>query len=100
MKRSKSVATRNSSELAKALNLLASDGAEIDLRSALNSKIIDAIRAKELTHQQVARMACTSRTRVTAILNRNTKDVSTDFHDRSLSRGQKLSRRASGGARV
>ena len=55
------------------------EGAEIELRSILNSKIIDAVHRKGLTHAQVARLAHTSRTRVTAILNRNTKDVSTDL---------------------
>jgi len=32
-----------------------------------------------LTHAQVARLARTSRTRVTAIMNRNTKNISTDL---------------------
>lgn len=49
------------------------DGAEIELRTALNSKIIEADRRKNLTHAQVATLALTSRTRITAILNRNTK---------------------------
>jgi predicted XRE-type DNA-binding protein len=79
MKKSKPVVARNAGELARALGLSALDGAEIELRSALNSKIIEAVRAKGLTHQEVARLARTSRTRVTAILNRNTKDVSTDL---------------------
>jgi predicted XRE-type DNA-binding protein len=79
MKKSKSLVTRNSSELAKALGLSPADGAEIELRSTLNSKIIEAVHRKNLTHAQVARLARTSRTRVTAILNRNTKAVSTDL---------------------
>ena len=40
---------------------------------------MDVVREKDLTHAQVARLARTSRTRVTAIMNRNTKDVSTDL---------------------
>jgi predicted XRE-type DNA-binding protein len=79
MKKSKSLVTRNAAELAKALGLTPVDGAEIELRSALNSKIIEAVHRKNLTHAQVARLARTSRTRVTAILNRNTKAVSTDL---------------------
>jgi predicted XRE-type DNA-binding protein len=79
MKKSKSLVTRNASELAKALGLSPADGAEIELRSTLNSKIIEAVHRKNLTHAQVARLARTSRTRVTAILNRNTKAVSTDL---------------------
>ncbi|MCL4523218.1 MAG: helix-turn-helix domain-containing protein [Acidobacteria bacterium] len=71
--------TRTASELARALGLAPADGAGIELRSALNSKIVDVVRRKDLTHSQVARLAHTSRTRVTAIMNRNTKDISTDL---------------------
>jgi predicted XRE-type DNA-binding protein len=79
MKKSKIVVTPTAAELAKALGLSPADGAEIELRSTLNFKIIDVARRKNLTHAQIARLARTSRTRVTAILNRNTKDVSTDL---------------------
>jgi plasmid maintenance system antidote protein VapI len=37
-----------------------------------------------LTHAQVAKLAGTSRTRVTALLNRNTKDISSDLMLRIL----------------
>jgi predicted XRE-type DNA-binding protein len=56
-----------------------SEGAPIRLRSELNSKIIHVVAQKKLTHAQVARRANTSRTRITAILNRNTTDISTDL---------------------
>jgi predicted XRE-type DNA-binding protein len=79
MKKTEAVVTRTSAGLAKALGLTPADGAEIELRSDLNSKIVDVVREKGLTHAQVARLARTSRTRVTAIMNRNTKDVSTDL---------------------
>ena len=79
MRKSKPIVTRTAAELARVLDLSPSDGAEIELRSALNSKIIEAVRRKNLTHAQVAALARTSRTRVTAILNRNTKAVSTDL---------------------
>jgi predicted XRE-type DNA-binding protein len=79
MKKSKPVVTRTAAGLAKALGLGAADGAEIALRSNLNSKIADIVARRGLTHAQVAGMAHTSRTRITAILNRNTKDVSTDL---------------------
>jgi len=45
----------------------------------LNDKIIEVVAKKKLTHSDVARLAHTSRTRVTAILNRNTHDISTDL---------------------
>jgi predicted XRE-type DNA-binding protein len=79
MKKSKAIVTRSAAELAKALGLTPADGAEIRLRSDLNSKIAEIVLRKSLTHAQVARLARTSRTRITAILNRNTKDVSTDL---------------------
>lgn len=79
MKKSKAIVTHTSSELAKALGLTPADGAEIRLRSDLNSKIVEIVRSRGLTHAQVARLARTSRTRVTAIMNRNTRDISTDL---------------------
>ena len=79
MKKSRVVVTRTAEELAKALGLGPAEGAEIELRSALNSKIVEVVRMKGLTHAQVATLARTSRTRVTSIMNRNTKDISTDL---------------------
>ena len=79
MKRSKAIVTRTAGQLAKALGLTPADGAEIELRSTLNSKIVEAVQRKGLTHAQVARLARTSRTRITAIMNRNTKNISTDL---------------------
>jgi predicted XRE-type DNA-binding protein len=79
MKKTEAVVTRTAAGLAKALGLTPANGAEIELRSDLNSKIVDVVGEKGLTHAQVARLARTSRTRVTAIMNRNTKDVSTDL---------------------
>jgi predicted XRE-type DNA-binding protein len=79
MKKMKPVVVRNSKELANVLGLTPADGAEIELRSELNSKIVEIVARKKLTHAEVAKLAKTSRTRVTAILNRNTKSVSTDL---------------------
>lgn len=84
MKKVKPVVTRDARELAKALGLSPADGMEIEFRSNLNDKIIDVVAKKGLTHAEVARLAHTSRTRVTAILNRNTRDVSTDLMLRVL----------------
>jgi predicted XRE-type DNA-binding protein len=52
---------------------------EIEFRSDLNDTIIEVVAKKGLTHSDVARLAYTSRTRVTAILNRNTQDISADL---------------------
>jgi predicted XRE-type DNA-binding protein len=84
MKKTKITETKTSEELAKFLGLSPADGAEIELRSKLNNKIISVVKAKGLTHAQVAKLAGTSRTRITAVLNRNTIDISTDLMLRIL----------------
>jgi len=84
MKRVKPAVARNARELAALLGLTPADGLEIEVRSELNDKIIEVVKKRALTHEQVARLAHTSRTRVTAILNRNTQDISTDLMLRVL----------------
>ena len=79
MKKRKSIITRTSTELAGALGLSPLDAAELEVRSALNDQIIKIVRRQRLTHAQVAKAARTSRSRATAILNRNTHEVSTDL---------------------
>ena len=83
-KRVKPIITKNALELAEALGLTPADAIEIEVRSKLNDKIIEIVKKLKLTHMQVAKLAKTSRTRVTAILNRNTHDVSTDLMLRIL----------------
>lgn len=85
MRKSKRTLTRNAGELAEALGLTPADGLEIEIRSDLNDKIIEVIERKKLTHAQVAKLAKTSRTRVTALANRNTQEISTDLMLRVLS---------------
>lgn len=84
MKKTKAIETKNSQELAKFLGLSPADGVEIEVRSDLNSKIIEVVKAKGLTHAEVAKLAHTSRTRITALLNRNTVEISTDLMLRVL----------------
>jgi len=79
MKTPKSLVAKNTKDLARLLDLPPAAGVEIELRSDLNDKVIEIVRKSGLTHDQVAKLARTSRSRVTAILNRNTKDVSTDL---------------------
>lgn len=85
MKKVKPVVARNARELAKTLGLTPAAGVEIEIRSDLNDKIIEVVSKRGLTHSQVANLAHTSRTRVTAILNRNTREISTDLLLRILS---------------
>ncbi len=84
MKQSKVTIARNPGELAQALGLTPADGLEIEIRSELNDKIIEVVKKKGLTHAQVAKLAKASRTRVTALLNRNTFEISTDMMLRIL----------------
>jgi predicted XRE-type DNA-binding protein len=84
MKRVRPIVARNAGELAQVLGLDHADGIEFAVRSALNTKIIQVVEKKALTHAQVAALSGTSRSRVTAIMNRNTKDISTDLMLRVL----------------
>jgi predicted XRE-type DNA-binding protein len=85
MKKNKAIIARSANELAKILGLSPADGLEFEIRSDLNDKIVQVIEDKRLTHAQVAKLARTSRTRVTALVNRNTGDISTDLMLRILS---------------
>lgn len=84
MKTVKPIVARNAKQLAKALGLTPADAVEFEIRSALNDKIIEVVKERGLTHAEVAKLSHTSRTRVTAILNRNTNDISTDLMLRVL----------------
>ena len=75
----KKLRAKSAFDLAKLLGLSPADGLEIKIRSDLNDKIINVVKQKSLTHAQVAKLAGTSRTRITALLNRNTHDISTDL---------------------
>lgn len=77
--KSKLVIVQTPAKLAEALGLSAIDAAEMEVRSELNDKIIKIVKSEALTHAQVAKLAGTSRTRLTAIMNRNLYEVSTDL---------------------
>lgn len=78
-KRNNSVVTRDAMELAKELGLKKDDAIAMEFRARLNKKIVELVKAKGLTHAQLASKAGASRTRITAILNGQTQGVSTDF---------------------
>jgi len=84
MKTIKSIIAKDAVELARALGLAEADAVEMALRRQLNDKIIEATNRSGLTHAQLAKIAKTSRSRLTAILNRNTSKVSTDLMLRIL----------------
>ena len=86
MKKTKPVIARNARELAAAVGLTPADAVEMEVRSALNDKIVEIVARFGLTHVQVAKLCGTSRTRITAIMNRNTQGVSVDLLLRILAR--------------
>lgn len=85
MKKRNTIVTRNIDELAHALGLSPSDAMEMKVRRQIHDKIIWAAARAGLTHAELAKAAGTSRSRLTAILNGNTAQVSTDLMLRILS---------------
>ncbi len=83
-KKNKFFTARNASELAEILGLSQEDAVDMELRSGLNAKIIETVKKRKLTHVAVAKLAKTSRTRVTALLNCNTRNISTSLMIRIL----------------
>lgn len=80
----KLVTVRTAEDLGHALGLSRADTAEMEFRSALTVSLAKIIQSGRLTHAEIATRAGTSRTRVTAIANRNTRGVSTDVLIRVL----------------
>ena len=85
MAKIKAVRANTAAEIAKALGLTPAEGAEMAFRANLNSQIIKIVKKKKITHAQLAKLSGSSRTRMTALLNRNISDVSTDLMLRVLS---------------
>lgn len=75
---------KTTNELASLLGLSEENAIEIELRSELNAKIIEVVKRRKLTHIAVAKLASTSRTRITALLNCNPKHISTSLMIRVL----------------
>jgi predicted XRE-type DNA-binding protein len=84
MKKIKSIVTKDARELAVALGLNQTIGLEFEIRSDLNDKIIETVQKRGITHAEVARLAQTSRTRITALMNRQSNDISIDLMLRIL----------------
>ncbi|MDH5718805.1 MAG: helix-turn-helix domain-containing protein [Spirochaetia bacterium] len=78
------VKAKNAYELSSILGLDSNDAAEMEFRADLNSLIIEKYKKSELTHENLAKRAGVSRTRLTALLNNNSFGLSTDFMLRVL----------------
>lgn len=84
MKKPKYYEAKDAYELAELLGLTPVDAAQWELRSELSNTLTQIVKKKGLTHAQVAKLAETSRTRVTALMNHNMQDISTDLMFRIL----------------
>ena len=97
MRKTKMVVTRSAAELAKALGLTPVDGAEIALRSELNSKIAKIVQHKRLTQAQVAAWPAlrgrASRRSLTATLRMFPRTCCCAFFMRWATRRKSLSRK-------
>jgi predicted XRE-type DNA-binding protein len=79
MAQQKWVVARTAEELAEALNLNPAEVLAWDFQIQLANRITQEVARRKLTHAQVAKLAGTSRSRVTAILNGGLVDISTDL---------------------
>ena len=75
---------KNAKELAALLKIDREDAIEMEFRAKLNKKIIDTVKNKKLTHEVVAKLAKTSRPKITNLLNGHTASISTDLMLRIL----------------
>lgn len=85
MFKSRKIAAKTPEALAQALGLSGSDAQEWQVQHALLRKLRQIVQSESLTHAEVARRGGSSRTRVTAILNGNLDNVSSDLLIRLLS---------------
>jgi len=79
MSRRKLIVARNSRELAEVLRISGSDRVALEVQVELSGRIALEVRSMGITHANLAKLASTSRPRVTAILNGNLEGVSTDL---------------------
>lgn len=85
MTKTSSVVAKTPEALARALGLSGVESQEWQVQHALLKRLRQVVRAESLTHAEVAERGGSSRTRVTAILNGNLDNVSTDLLIRLLS---------------
>ena len=79
MRKRKAVWARSTRELADVLGLADADRVALEVQLELTERIALEVRRLGITHANLARLAGTSRPRVTAILNGNLEGVSTDL---------------------
>jgi predicted XRE-type DNA-binding protein len=73
------IVARTPEELAEALYLSPADAQEWRFRRALSVRIAQEVARQKLTHAAAAKLAGTSRSRMTTIINGGLVDISTDL---------------------
>ena len=84
MKKNKVVVNKNSKELAATLGLSPLDAIEWEVRLMITNKIISSAERSDLTVTDIAKIAGTSRSRITKILKNDTHGISLDVLVRVL----------------
>src|SRR5712664_3629739 len=85
MSKLKPTVARPPEALAEALGLSATDAKEWHVQYELLKRLTAIVQREKITHAEIAKRVGTSRTRVTAILNGNLENVSSDLLIRVLS---------------
>ena len=84
MKKNKVIVNKNSNELAATLGLSPLDAIEWEVRLMITNKIISSAERSDLTVTAIAKIAGTSRARITKILKNDTHGISLDVLVRVL----------------
>jgi len=84
MPKVKPIIASNPEELAEVLGLSTADAKEWQVQHVLLKRLKEIVAKGNYTHAQIAKLAGTSRTRVTAILNGDLDHVSSDLLIRIL----------------
>lgn len=79
MARQKLIVARTLDELAEVLDLTPADAQAWKFRIQLSERIAEEIARRKLTHAQTAKLAGTSRSRITGIVNGGMTEISTDL---------------------
>ena len=84
MRKLKPIVTKTPDELARALGLSGAEAKEWQVQHTLLKRLKEIAQSRSLTHAEIAKLARTSRTRITAILNDDIEHVSSDLLIRIL----------------
>ena len=84
MKKNKVITNKNARELAASLKLSPLDALEWEVRLIITNKIIESAKTSDLTVTDIAKLAGTSRARITNILKHDTHGISLDVLVRVL----------------